>query len=65
MLLENVNGINGISMDGAMEIIRDISAFADQIIVELGGIRNVELLLVIGSIIGFLACIYQIKRFER
>lgn len=59
MLLENVN--NGIFADGAVELARSISIFATQVVGDLGGIRGVESLLVIGFTIGLLACLYEIK----
>ena len=53
---------NSIFADGAVELARTVSAFAGQTIGQLGGIRGVESLVVIGFIVGFAACLYEIKK---
>jgi len=65
MILDNAYVANSISQDSVIELAQKVSAFAMQIIGDLGGIRVVELLLVIGFIMGLLACIYEIKMIER
>ncbi|HTY91768.1 MAG TPA: hypothetical protein VMC84_11380 [Methanocella sp.] len=62
MLLESMNGISGMLANGALELVRNIQAFAVQIIDLLGGTRGIESLLVIGFTIGMLACLYEIKK---
>ncbi len=62
MLLEGMNANSGIFADGAVKLAQIISTFATQVIDTLGGIRNVESLLVIGFTIGLLACLYEIKK---
>ncbi len=57
-----MNANSGIFADGAVKLAQIISAFATQVIDTLGGIRNVESLLVIGFTIGLLACLYEIKK---
>jgi hypothetical protein len=61
MLLENI-GNSGIFADGAVRLLGGVSAFAMQMMDQLGGVRGVESLFVIGFIIGLLACFYEIKK---
>ncbi len=65
MLLESVKANGGIFADGAVDLANMIVAFAAQVTGELGGIHGVEALLVIGFVIGLLACIYEIKTLDR
>lgn len=55
MILENLH--MGITLDMVADLFRWISAFAVQTTDELGGIRAVARLAIIGFVIGLLACI--------
>jgi hypothetical protein len=55
----------GITPDRLAELFQGATAFALQATNELGGIRVVALLAIIGFVVGLLACMLEIKMIKR
>jgi hypothetical protein len=55
----------GITLDRLVELFQWAMAFAVQTTNELGGIRVVALLAIVGFIVGLLACMLEIKMIKR